>query len=114
MFVLNQELGANINAGLPNLTGKFRCDVSDNDLSTGGTKYEGLIWGAAGVFNGGVNSAPAAGDGRAQFYVDRILKYPIQVNDVISFDASRSNEIYGKSTTVQPPAYTVTFFRRIS
>jgi hypothetical protein len=31
-----------------------------------------------------------------------------------TFDASRSNSIYGNSTTVQPPAYVVNIYRRIS
>lgn len=30
-----------------------------------------------------------------------------------SFDASKSNNIYGKSETVQPPAYKVHFWKRI-
>jgi hypothetical protein len=29
------------------------------------------------------------------------------------FDASRSNAIYGKSNTVQPPAYTVYYIMRV-
>ena len=32
--------------------------------------------------------------------------------DTITFDASRSSSIYGKSTTVQPPAYVVNIYRR--
>lgn len=39
---------------------------------------------------------------------------PGYTSDVrIEFDASRSNSIYGKSTTVQPPAYKVHFWKRI-
>lgn len=30
----------------------------------------------------------------------------------ISFDASKSNDIYGNSTTVQPPAIAVVFWKR--
>lgn len=32
----------------------------------------------------------------------------------LSFDASRSNSIYGSSNTVQPPAYVVNIWKRIS
>lgn len=39
---------------------------------------------------------------------------PGYTSDVrIEFDASRSNSIYGKSTTVQPPAYKVHFWKRV-
>ena len=35
-------------------------------------------------------------------------------SDLITFDASRSSSIYGKSTTVQPPAYCLYIWRRIA
>lgn len=34
--------------------------------------------------------------------------------NTISFDASRSNSIYGKSSTVQPPAYLVNIWKRVA
>ena len=42
---------------------------------------------------------------------DEVSGYTSDVR--IEFDASRSNSIYGKSTTVQPPAYKVHFWKRV-
>ena len=73
-----------INAGLPNITGGFR------GLNTGT---------ASGAFQFGntVTTDWITGGGNLR---------------EVSFDASRSNNIYGKSSTVQPPAYVVNVWRR--
>jgi hypothetical protein len=40
--------------------------------------------------------------------------YSIGTNASVRFDASRSSSIYGNSQTVQPPAYIVNIWERIS
>ena len=68
-------------AGLPNITGRF----NNNGNSRGGGAADGAFYiiSQAGVFS---NSSGASDGG------------------TYGFDASRSNSIYGSSTTVQPPA----------
>lgn len=84
--------GKKIEAGLPNITG--------NPLLGGENIY-------------GNNSPSGA------FYKkgrDGVYGYPQDItNDTGSklyFDASKSNDIYGKSKTVQPPAYVVAYWQR--
>lgn len=82
-----------INAGLPNITGKAPTaagvykSVLDNNS---GALYCSDTWN--GGFAGGGGSSNAAG--------------------ILNIDASKSNSIYGSSTTVQPPAYVVNVWRR--
>lgn len=78
----NHAAGTTIEAGLPNITGSFQSD--DFHQPTGAFYFGNSVSGNAG---GGS---------------DR----------VVNFEASRSNSIYGNSTTVQPPAYVVNIFRR--
>ena len=78
-----------IEAGLPNITGYFECEGQDNTTASGPfyvsySRY-GVHEGTRGAFTKNV-----------------------------SFDASRSNPIYGRSSTVQPPAYRVNVWRRIA
>lgn len=87
--------GDTVEAGLPNITGKatfINSDGIDNN------KYPDL-----GAFYFGANSYPCittitSGTGKRD----------------LQFDASRSSAIYGKSATVQPPAYYVYMWRRTS
>ena len=84
--------GTILNAGLPNITGTYNVDELTNDhapLVTGAFNY---------TWVGG--SEPQAGNGRGSYGID--------------FDASRSNPIYGNSTTVQPPALCVNIWKRIA
>lgn len=94
--------GQTIEAGLPNVTGS----IMTGDGNSGVTS----VFGAGGKHNGAL-------------YVDRDKNFS---NDAyaasagtgnnafgFSFDASKSNNIYGKSETVQPPAYKVHFWKRI-
>lgn len=74
-----------IDAGLPNITG-----------SIGGVDRVGV--GQSGAFYLGSTNASGATTSNA--------------TPNIEFDASRSNSIYGKSDTVQPPAYRVNVWRR--
>lgn len=76
--------GTTVEAGLPNITGwvhnaGFKPDVNESS----GALY-------AGLYRGTVNNATLSTN---------------QNNRGIDFDASRSNPIYGKSDTVQPPGY---------
>lgn len=70
-----------LNAGLPNITGKLNAIKSFED-----SPYSGLfecLSNLGGVQTGGYQAGK------------------------VSFDASRSNSIYGASTTVQPPAFSL-------
>lgn len=81
-----------IAAGLPNITGNFGsgCLMIDwQGSTTGGALYRGES-------GGGQNSGGTDGS----------------TNASINFDASRSNSIYGASSTVQPPAYRVNVWVR--
>jgi hypothetical protein len=89
--------GSNANttleAGVPNITGQFGKSCMFN---YGGDLDEGALYtGASGWRQdaGGTDSSSAR---------------------TIAFDASRSNSIYGASSTVQPPAYRVNIWRRIA
>lgn len=90
-----------IAAGLPNITGELQSSYTDSDgqnigyFVTSGTK------GAFGNKNTGARAQfPSTGAG----YWNRTKN--------VDFSASRSNSIYGKSSTVQPPAYIVNIWRR--
>lgn len=83
------ESAKSVEAGLPNITGKVY-DISDfgdesyHKNEGAMTIIKGTSSGIANI-NGGNRSVPAG----------------------INFDASRSNPIYGRSNTVQPPAITM-------
>lgn len=82
--------GTTIDAGLPNITGSFYGDMVSRDTSVTGT----------GAFR--------VGGGKGNFSVGSSYN----LNNGFTFDASRSSAIYGKSTTVQPPAYALIAWRR--
>lgn len=71
-----------IEAGLPNITGTFGTAVEENTCKLTGAFYSNGL-------------GPGGPDGWTDYYV--------------GFDASRCSSVYGKSTTVQPPAVTVTY-----
>lgn len=84
--------GTTIAAGLPNITseikgtdgyGAIQCSTPSFSGAISGTYQGNAAW--SGSVNGCYN---------------------------IKFDASKSNSIYGKSTTVQPPAYALIAWRR--
>lgn len=83
------SVGSDVEAGLPNITGRTS---------------ETWVWGyesLTGAFVKGNNCKQANGT-------------PTSVADKgLAFDASKSNPIYGASETVQPPAHIVTFWKRI-
>ena len=86
----SQVAGSTVNAGLPNITGGF---------SLRGTEYAGDLQQGAFYQNG-------TGGSRGTGHNDAA------VNPLMYFDASRSSSIYGKSSTVQPPAYLVNIWKR--
>ena len=94
-----------VSAGLPNITGYLstRTQGKVYDSSAGALKMEAMqpgagILGEENVDSDVVHLATVAKDGYNDF----------------SFDASRSNPIYGNSNTVQPPSYVVYYIMRVS
>lgn len=81
-----------INAGLPNITGSFGSGCLMN-------WQDSQYWGA--LYRGSQGASPQNAGGTDG-----------GTNATIAFDASRSNSIYGSSSTVQPPAYRVNVWRR--
>ena len=82
----SKTIGTNVEAGLPNITGTF-------------STYNGA----------GIDTASEA------FYLSNAqhINYAGRAERdtyLCNFDASRSNSIYGNSTTVQPPASIVNYF----
>lgn len=72
-------------AGLPNITGRFQGDWNLEENKPSGAFYLPDSDTIIGNLGGGQDT-------------------------MIAFDASRSNSIYGASTTVQPPALTMRFY----
>lgn len=82
-----------IAAGLPNITGGFGKNCL---MNWGGDLDEGALYTAT---RSGRSAQDAGGTDSSS-------------NRYIAFDASKSNAIYGNSSTVQPPAYVVNVWRR--
>ena len=78
-----------ISAGLPNITGTIDEEGCNSSNGTGA------------LYTISVSSSK-----------DNIWDDWVNYKTTIGFDASRSNPIYGASTTVQPPAYVVNVWRR--
>lgn len=96
--------GETVEAGLPNITGNFSSRPHMNgNFGTGGSivSADGKLF----------VHLPQASDEKDNSMTETGRPYK---NDVTFFDASRSNPIYGNSTTVQPPAYYFYFWRRVS
>ena len=87
--------GSTITAGLPNITGSF-LSVDKNYYMAAGTE-------ASGAFTD-------ADVGRASYI--GINFWAGKRGNGFTFDASRSSSIYGKSSTVQPPAFVVNIWKR--
>ena len=80
-----------VEAGLPNITG---CAGASDDQT-----YSGV----SGVFYRGINNnydSTSGADRGGGWY--------------LMLDASRSSSIYGNSDTVQPPAYVIHIWKRVS
>ena len=94
-----------VSAGLPNITGYLSTRTTGKvyEFDEGALKMESMQPGAGILDEGNVDSdvvflTPFAKDGYNDF----------------SFNASRSNPIYGNSDTVQPPSYVVYYIMRVS
>ena len=82
--------GATVAAGLPNITGKHKS-----------SSYGGLWRGAVGESSGALTISRAVSNFTPIVSSDSSVGAN---NDTISIDASKSNPIYGASSTVQPSA----------
>ena len=82
--------GTTVKAGLPNITGSFVADVKKGEHKVSGAFTAGNVIASTGEYN--------------------------SFSDVYKFslDASKSNAIYGRSSTVQPAAYYVYIWHRVS
>ena len=92
----NSVAGTEIEAGLPNVTGTIDVRVDEGGV---------IPYTSAGAFANKYVSKTYSAMQTASMLLSGAQ---------ISFDASRSNPIYGKSTTVQPPAYVVYIWQRIA
>lgn len=95
--------GTTVDAGLPNITGNF----NSRPHMTGSLGMGGPIVGADGKL---FVHSPQASDNKDNSLTETDGLYK---DDVIFFDASRSNPIYGNSTTVQPATYYINIWKRI-
>ena len=82
--------GTTVKAGLPNITGSFVADVKKGEHKVSGAFTAGSAIASTGEYN--------------------------NFSDVYKFslDASKSNAIYGRSSTVQPAAYYVHIWKRVA
>ena len=82
--------GSTVEAGLPNITGSFVADVKKGEHKVSGAFTAGDLIASTGEYN--------------------------SFSDVYKFslDASKSNAIYGRSSTVQPAAYYVHIWKRVA
>lgn len=94
-----QIVGTTVKAGLPNITGstgRFASSYNNYVSSEPYRKIGALSYSGTSSNMGYYSSSGSAGYG---YYID--------------FDASKSNPIYGSSTTVRPPAYIVHIWERM-
>lgn len=85
----NKNAGNYVEAGLPEIEARFYAYCSD--------------------YGSGAMSAPTL----EEIWIDKGLWY-YGTRGYMNFNASRYNKIYGKSNTVQPPAYTVYFIMKVA
>ena len=95
--------GTTVDAGLPNITGNF----NSRPHMTGSQNVGGSITYADGKL---FVHLPQASDNKDNSMTEASGFYK---DDVTFFDASRSNPIYGNSTTVQPATYYINIWKRI-
>ena len=92
-----QKLGMTVGAGLPNITG---------NIKTGSYKKDAVSATSSGAFSYGVY-----GNANSDFYGGAKNGYEYQT---VNFNASNSNAIYGRSTTVQQEAIQYPYFIQIA
>ncbi len=86
--------GTTVEAGLPNITGVFNRDENYGIITSTNKSSGAFYYGGTNVGRGVTSSDVQGGN--------------------LCFDASRSNSIYGASTTVQPAAYYVHIWHRVA
>nr|DAQ98203.1 MAG TPA: hypothetical protein [Caudoviricetes sp.] len=91
--------GTTVEAGLPNILGGANNALQTFSWSSTTNAGRGAITSLP-VGDGESNMAGAHGNGYGGIWIE--------------FDASKSNSIYGKSDTVQPPARIVNVWKRVS
>ena len=91
----SHNAGTTIEAGLPNITGNFTLTTAIQGSIGDGALF---TYSNSGAVSGGLGGSSYNNNGIGQ-------------NNFV-FNASRSNSIYGNSTTVQPPAYVVNIWKR--
>ena len=101
----NHAANTTAEAGLPNITGKKLIGWTDGSATMSimnpTYKEQGALYS---------NRDLASGSER---YSDGGFPAVSGHDTTLNFDASRSSSVYGKSSTVQPPAYYVYMWRRI-
>lgn len=99
--------GTVIEAGLPNITGAV--GTRPNTTGKVNSEYGGAIPGkqVEGAFTFKTTAGSYENVGTAE-------SNNRSHDDLLTFNASRSNSIYGKSDTVQPPARIVNVWKRVS
>ena len=90
----NHAAGTTVEAGLPNITGVFNRDENYGIITSTNKSSGAFYYGGTNVGRGVTSSDVQGGN--------------------LCFDASRSNSIYGASTTVQPAAYYVHIWHRVA
>ena len=122
------NLGDSIEAGLPNITGSTDGTKCCCSASTGPFALAEFS-GASGALSAEDDPAPTPnchnktvkdnvhynGYSEAGALTSKTVDWPTYNNTnftTLKLDASRSNGIYGKSSTVQPPAICVIFWKR--
>jgi hypothetical protein len=91
----NHKAGTTVEAGLPNIMGQATFINSDGIDTTQFPDRGALYWGNY-AYN--IRMQTTSGTGKRDLLID----------------ASRSNSIYGRSDTVQPPARIVNVWKRVS
>ena len=94
---IEEEAGRLIEPGLPNIVGGGLPSRVRSDYSEGRHFFGALVL-----------------DSTLETNLDGEKGPRRDKDSTIYFDASKSNQIYGKSSTVQPPAFTVYIWKRIS
>lgn len=85
-------VGTTIESGLPDITGSIMGNGSDD----GPLPTRVSAFGAFGAYRAGGNNGASGGNEYGAYYFD--------------FIASRSNKIYGRSTTVTPPSIVIKYY----
>ena len=88
LWTCSSNAGKTISAGLPNIKGSIGKQALFNNATS------------SGAFS--LDDGMGFGGGSYDF-----------TSKIFSFDASKYNSIYGKSSTVQPPAYKIYAWKRI-